>query len=230
MACSRSAPPWVGKFPDEPTGHFSLHYFESNGFRDNVYLGRDDTNGREELTARGKFRWSITEDWEALLSGLYMDFDNGYDAWTVRNDEVTHSNNPGQDSQETWAGSLRIRGSLNDRLDLVSITSLADSEILFSYDGDWGNDDFWQQYGDYVYDYEYINPRERNNLNQELRLLSSPQGRLFNDSTDWVLGVFWQRLKEDNRISSTGTYDDSGEENYCPPMPHRPPDQEQIQS
>ena len=206
-----------GRISGRTAGHFSLHYFESNGFRDNDYLGRDDSNGREELTARGKFRWSITEDWEALLSGLYMDFDNGYDAWTVRNDEVTHSNNPGQDSQETWAGSLRIRGSLNDRLDLVSITSLADSEILFSYDGDWGNDDFWQQYGDYVYDYEYINPRERNNLNQELRLLSSPQGRLFNDSTDWVLGVFWQRLKEDNRISSTGTYDDSSEENYCPP-------------
>ena len=206
-----------GRISGQTSGRFSLHYFESNGFRDNVYLDRDDTNGREELTARGKFRWVITDDWEALFSGLYMDFDNGYDAWTVRNDTLIHSNNPGRDSQETLAGSLRISGVLNDRLDLVSITSVADSGILFSYDGDWGNDDFWQQYGDYVYDYEYTNPRERNNLNQELRLLSSPQGRLFNDSTDWVLGVFWQRLKEDNQISSTGIYDDSGEENYCPP-------------
>jgi iron complex outermembrane receptor protein len=206
-----------GRISGQTSGRFSLHYFENNGFRDNDYLGRDDTNGREELTMRGKLRWSISEDWEALLSGLYMDFDNGYDAWTVRNDSITHSNKPSRDSQETWAGSLRIRGSLNDRLDLVSITSLADSDILFSYDGDWGNDDFWQQYGDYIYDYEYINPRERNNLNQELRLLSSPLGRLFNDSTDWVLGVFWQRLEEDNQISSTGIYDDSGEENYCPP-------------
>jgi outer membrane receptor protein involved in Fe transport len=206
-----------GQISGRTSGRFSLHYFESNGFRDNVFLGRDNTNGREELTVRGKFRWLMSEDWDALLSGLYMDFNNGYDAWTVRNDAITHSDNPGRDSQETWAGSLRIRGTLNEGLDLVSITSLADSDILFSYDGDWGNNDFWQQYGDYVYDYEYINPRERNNLSQELRLLSSPQGRMFNDSTDWVLGVFWQRLKEDNQISSTGTYDDSGEENYCPP-------------
>jgi outer membrane receptor protein involved in Fe transport len=206
-----------GKLSNRSSGRLSLHHFESNGFRDNGYLGRDDTNGRDELTARGKLQWSFADDWNALLTGLYMDFDNGYDAWTVRNDDITHSDKPGRDSQETRAGSLRVRGPLNDRIDLVSITGLVDSDIFFSYDGDWGNDDFWQQYGDYVYDYEYINPRERSSLNQEFRLLSSPEGRLFNDSTDWVMGVFVQRLKEDNRISSTGIYDDSGEENYCPP-------------
>jgi len=146
-----------------------------------------------------------------------MDFDNGYDAWTVENDDTVHSDKPGRDSQETKAGSVRIIGPLNNRLDLVSITSVAASDILFSYDGDWGNDDFWRQYGQYVYDYQYINPRERDNLTQEFRLVSSPQGRLFNDSSDWVMGVFWQRLEEDNRISSSGVYDDSGEENWCPP-------------
>ena len=206
-----------GRLSDRSSGRLSLHHFESNGFRDNDYFGRDDTNGRDELTARGKLQWSFADNWNALLTGLYMDFDNGYDAWTVRNDDKTHSDKPGRDSQETRAASLRLRGPLNDRIDLVSITGLADSDILFSYDGDWGNDDFWQQYGDYIYDYEYINPRERSSLNQEFRLLSSPQGRLFNDSTDWVMGVFVQRLKEDNQILSTGIYDDSGEENYCPP-------------
>jgi iron complex outermembrane receptor protein len=206
-----------GRLSDNSSGRLSLHNFESNGFRGNDYLDRDDTNGRDELTARGKLHWSFADDWNALLTGMYMDFDNGYDAWTVRNDDITHSDKPGRDSQKTRAGSMRLRGPLNDHVDLVSITGLADSDILFSYDGDWGNDDFWQQYGNYIYDYEYINPRERSSLNQEFRLLSSPEGRLFNDSTDWVMGVFVQRLKEDNQISSTGIYDDSGEENYCPP-------------
>jgi iron complex outermembrane receptor protein len=206
-----------GRLSDHSSGRLSLHNFESNGFRGNDYLDRDDTNGRDELTARGKLHWSFADDWNALLTGMYMDFDNGYDAWTVRNDDITHSDKPGRDSQKTRAGSMRLRGPLNDHVDLVSITGLADSDILFSYDGDWGNDDFWQQYGNYIYDYEYINPRERSSLNQEFRLLSSPEGRLFNDSTDWVMGVFVQRLKEDNQISSTGIYDDSGEENYCPP-------------
>jgi len=198
-------------------GRLSINRFESNGFRDNTWLGRDDSNSRDELTIRGKLAWSLGADWEALLSGLYMDFDNDYDAWTVHNDDITHTDKPGRDSQETKAGSLRINGPLSDRIELVSITSLADSDIFFSYDGDWGNDEFWQQYGDYVYDYQYLNPRERSSLNQELRLVSSPQGRLFNDSSDWVLGAFWQRLEEDNQISSTGIYDDSGEENWCPP-------------
>lgn len=206
-----------GKLSDRSSGRLSLHHSESNGFRDNDYLNRNDTNGRDELTARGKLQWSFADDWSALLTGLYMDFDNGYDAWTVRNDDITHSDKPGRDSQETKAGSLRLKGPLNNRIDLVSITALADSDVLFSFDGDWGNDDFWQQYGDYIFDFEYLNPRQRSSINQEFRLLSSPEGRLFNESTDWVMGVFIQRLKEDNQISSTGIYDDSGEEQYCTP-------------
>jgi outer membrane receptor protein involved in Fe transport len=206
-----------GPIAGSARGRISINYLQSNGFRENVYLGQNDTQGRDELTMRGKLFWSIGENWEALLSGLYMDFDNGYDAWTVHNDDRVHSDNPGRDEQETRAGSLRISGPINRQLDLVSITSLADSDILFSYDGDWGNSGFWQQYGDYVYDYEYRNPRQRNNLSQELRLVSTPDGRLFQDSSDWVLGAFWQRLEEDNQISSTGVYDDSGAENYCPP-------------
>ena len=105
-----------GRLSDRSSGRLSLHHFENNGFRDNDYLGRDDTNGRDELTARGKLQWSFADDWNALLTGLYMDFDNGYDAWTVRNDDVTHSDKPGRDSQETRAGSLRLSGPLNDGL------------------------------------------------------------------------------------------------------------------
>jgi len=37
----------------------SINHFESNGFRDNAYLGRDDSNGRNELTARAKLMWSF---------------------------------------------------------------------------------------------------------------------------------------------------------------------------
>jgi len=199
------------------SGRLSVHQAQSKGFRDNVYLGIDDSNQRDEFTIRGKLRWSIGADWEALLSGLYVDYDNGYDAWTVSNDSVMQTDKPGRDTQETRAGSLRVHGPLGDSFDLVSITSLADSDISFSYDGDWGNDDFWQQYGDYVYDYQYLNPRQRNSLGQELRLVSSPDGRWFGDTTDWVIGAFWQRLEEDNDIYSTGVYDDSGAEGWCPP-------------
>jgi outer membrane receptor protein involved in Fe transport len=198
-------------------GHISLGKLQQDGFRNNAYLDRDDTNSRDELTARAKLNWDISDNWSALLSGLYMDFDNGYDAWTVLNGDQLQSDKPGRDAQQTSAASLRIKGGLNSSVDFVSISSYADSDIKFSYDGDWGNAEFWQGYGDYVYDYQYFNPRQRDSLNQEFRLLSTPQGRWFNDSTDWVLGVFWQRLQEDNQISSAGVYDDSGAENFCAP-------------
>ena len=38
-------------------GRLSVHHHESNGFRDNTYLNRDDTNGRQETTLRGRLKW-----------------------------------------------------------------------------------------------------------------------------------------------------------------------------
>jgi outer membrane receptor protein involved in Fe transport len=206
-----------GALSERFSGRISLQHFEQDGFRDNVFLGRDDTNGRDERTLRAKLAWNFAPDWEALLTGLFLDFDNGYDAFTVRNDDIVHSDHPGRDEQETRAASLRVSGPQGEGLELVSITSYADSDILFSFDGDWGNGDFWRGYGEYIYDYVYRNPRQRDSLAQELRLLSTPAGRLFGGSTDWVLGVYGHRLEEDNAISSTGVYDDSGAENFCAP-------------
>ena len=203
-----------GPMGETLSGRVSVHYYESNGFRDNASQDRDDSNGREELTGRGKLRWMFAQDWELLLSGLYADFDNGYDAFVIDNGSTMYSDKPGRDSQETTAGSLKVTGPLNHAVDLVSITGYATSEILFSFDGDWGSDPFWNPR---IYDYSYLNPRERDSLSQEFRLISSPDGRLFNDSTDWVVGIFAQRLKEDNRIDSTGVYDDSAAEAFCPP-------------
>ena len=113
--------------PSGRPGRASVYFYEDSGFRENKFLGRDDTNGREELTARGKLSWDISSGWNALLSGLYADFDNGYDAWSLDNTNITLSDrrtpavdvgdpelnspeftNLGQDTQETKAASLRV--------------------------------------------------------------------------------------------------------------------------
>ena len=206
-----------GALSENLNGQASIYHLQSNGFRDNAWFGVDNTHGRDELSLRGKLDWQFADGWSALLTGLYLNFDNGYDAWTVNNDDIVHSDHPGRDEQETLAGSLRIRGPLSDAVELVSITSLADTDVLFSFDGDWGNDTFWSSYGGYIYDFRYVNPWQRDNFNQELRLVSTPEGRWFNDTTDWVIGAFWQRLEERNQITSTGVYDDRLEENFCAP-------------
>ena len=61
----------------------SVHSYENDGFRDNVFLSRNDTYGRDELTARGKLAWSPRDGVRVDFSGLYVDVDNGYDAWAI---------------------------------------------------------------------------------------------------------------------------------------------------
>jgi outer membrane receptor protein involved in Fe transport len=63
----------------------SVQTYENNGFRDNVFLGRDDTYGRDELTARGKLVWSPRDGVQVDFTGMYVDVDNGYDAWAIDN-------------------------------------------------------------------------------------------------------------------------------------------------
>lgn len=207
-----------GGLTDNLKGRFSVYQYTDNGFRDNEFLGKDDTNERDELTVRGKLSWDLG-DWNVLVSGLYADADNGYDAFTISNDDTMRSDNPGEDDQETKAGSVKVTGPLGGAMELVSITSLASSDIDFSFDGDWGNNPFWSELGaasgntPIVYDFVYVNPRERDTVSQEFRLVSTDEGRLFNDSTDWVLGVYYQNLDEDNGIDSRGVYEDI----FCPP-------------
>ena len=191
----------------------SGNLYRNNGFRDNVFLGRDDTYERDELTARARLRWVPNDDWRVDFTGLYVDLDNGYDAFAIDNGFTTYSDKPGRDAQQTLAGSLRVEGDLNAALRLVSITALADSDIDFSFDADWGNDDFWNQpqFGNSTYDYTSQNLRDRRTLTQEFRLLSNEQGRLF-DRADWLLGVFVQQLDEDIERLDLGR--DSGF--FCP--------------
>ena len=205
-----------GRMTESLNGHFSLDRYRSNGFYDNVSLGIDDSNERDEWTGRGKLLWDIGKGWEAKLSVLHANFDNGYDAWSPENGRVTFSNNPGRDEQQTSGGSLKLTGPISTSIDFASITGYASSDVNFSFDGEWGDEAYWSPYG---YDYIYSDLRERDSLTQEFRLLSSPGGRLFNDHSDWVLGVYAQKLKESDDILSAGLYDDSVDapSSWCTP-------------
>jgi len=200
-----------GALGERLAGRFSVHGYRSNGFYDNVYLGRDDTNGRDETVARGKLRLDLGGEWEGKLSLLYADFDNGYDAWSPENGRTVFSDNPGRDEQRTAGASLKFTGPLGEAVDFVSITGVADSKVLFSYDGEWGNADYWAPIG---YDYVYVNTRERQSLTQEFRLVSAPGHELFDGRTSWVLGAYFSSLDETNDILSAGVYDDA---DWCTP-------------
>ncbi|MXR67124.1 TonB-dependent receptor [Shewanella sp. JBTF-M18] len=181
----------------------SLQKHEQNGYRDNLYLGRDDTNGRDEFTGRVKLRWYATDDLVADISLMHADFNNGYDAWTLDNNGFdTLTDEPGVDKQRTTGGSLKLTYSGADSFELVSLSSMAQSDTHHGYDGDWANPEFWAARScegePCQYDYTWNKLGDRTTLSQEFRLSSTEAGRIFDGSTDWLVGVYGLRLTEDN--------------------------------
>ena len=63
----------------------SAHHYQSNGFRHNSYLGRDDTNRRRETTVRGKLLMRPDSAWTIKLAAMVTDIDDGYDAFAIDN-------------------------------------------------------------------------------------------------------------------------------------------------
>jgi len=171
----------------------------SDGFRHNTYLGRDDTNGRDELTARLKFRIQTDTNWRTDLGLMYADFDNGYDAFAIDNSFTTLSDRPGRDSQKSRGASLDASYMGWDGLVLRSITAWADSDIEASFDADWGNDVAWGAAGPYNFFSSTL--RDRRTLSQDLRLISSAGG-----DRSWLAGAWISQLEEANHISDDGLY------------------------
>ncbi len=52
----------------------ALQQHKQNGYRDNLYLGRDDTNERDEFSGRIKLRWYATDKLQADFTLLHADF------------------------------------------------------------------------------------------------------------------------------------------------------------
>jgi len=84
-------------------------------------------------------------------------------------------------------------------MELRSITTFADSDIVASFDGDWGNDTDWGAAG--PYDYFSETRRERRTLAEDLRLSGRAGERL-----DWIAGAWLQRLEEGNHVADDGLY------------------------
>jgi iron complex outermembrane recepter protein len=171
--------------------------FKSDGFRRNLYLGREDTNDYDETTLRGKLIWQPLPALKARLTLMYADIDNGYDAWSVDNTRLTRSNQPGRDAQRSSGAALRLeyQGRYGE---LRSTTSGADSQINYSFDGDWGNDVYWGANAPYDYFEQHL--RARRTLAQDLRFIANPAlpvlGRLRP-----VVGVYLARLREQDEQS-----------------------------
>jgi len=186
----------TGGLSDKAAYRFSVHQYNANGFRDNDFLNVDDSNERDEFVARGKVHWQSNDDLSFDFTLLKANIDNGYDAFAPENTFVVHSDKPGRDEQDSTGLGMKVKNSL-DSFDVVSISSYMKADIFYSFDGDWGNDDYWGEYA--PYDFTSDTDRERTHFSQEFRLLSNQSSRLF-DNTDWLVGLYYLDTAEDNTI------------------------------
>ena len=182
----------------------SIHHHKSNGFRANRALNREDTNQRKETSIRYKLNWKLSENLFITSSNMFVDLDNGYDAFSIDNSLNMLSDNPGKDAQKSVGSSLKAIYSGNDLYELQAITSIANSKITFSYDADWGNQASWLPF---TYDYFSQTKRNRKTMSQEIRFLSSDKSN-FSGSPEWIIGSYFLKLNEDINVINTGDYND----------------------
>ena len=176
----------------------AVQQYSDDGFIENDHLGRDDTNGHDELTIRAKITWGQADrDWQ--LGFGRIDANNGYDAFSLDNNRTTLSDAPGRDEQRTDYLSLRF-GQEYSQVRLEVSLAVANTDVDYGYDEDWTFSGF-DPIGYTSFD---LYQRERKTRTFEARLLSQPSAGFGNGTWDWVVGVY--RLNQNVDFMRTYTF------------------------
>ncbi|HLZ97058.1 MAG TPA: TonB-dependent receptor plug domain-containing protein [Steroidobacteraceae bacterium] len=180
----------------------AVQRYTTDGYYHNLYLHRYDTNGRDELTLRGKWTFSPSERFHVDLAALHVQIDNGYDAYAIDNSRNTQSDNPSVDSQHSTGLSLRAHYVPGDDIGLTFIATYAKTLVKYGYDGDWGNPILWAPVTD-LYNYTELQYRDRTTKSAEIRL-----GSEASSGFAWLVGAYANRLNESLDDTNLGAYDD----------------------
>ena len=199
----------TGPLSDSVSGRLAIGRHQSDGYYQNAFLGTKRNNAQDELSIRSKLRAEMSDTWTVDFSLSHVDIDNGYDAFTLDNSRTTLSDEPGRDRQSSVAFAVDSAWEM-DSFDLELILGLADSDMEYSYDEDWT---FAGIHPDgYMSRDSYIRDRETQSL--ELRLISNDSSRLFNDSTQWLFGLYTlssdEALKREYTFAASDFFSDFG--------------------
>ena len=176
-------------------GRISVHKHGSDGYMENTYLDRKDTQNQDEITAKAHLKWLATDNLTVDLKALHIDIDNGYDAFNFDNDYTTSTDEPGKDTLKSDALTLKTTWDINPKLTMETTLTHSDSDLEYTYDDDWS---YVGQFAAGLGPYSAVDQRlrERKNHSIDMRFLSSEQGRIYNNTTDWVAGIFYQHQDE----------------------------------
>lgn len=183
-----------GPLSDTLQYRFAAQRTTANGWRDNAFLNRDDTNEIDELNLRLKLRWLPNDAWQWDAIVLYADQNNGYDEFSLDNTGfTTFSDQPGRDTQEALGASLKGVYTAS-AYTFTSKTSGTTTDSLYSFDSDWTN--LTDPRG---YDLFLETQRNREVFNQEIRFDSIPSAD--EAASRWTLGAYYDSLAEDTFLT-----------------------------
>ncbi|MDB2489437.1 TonB-dependent receptor [Gammaproteobacteria bacterium] len=186
------------------TYRIALRKDYSDGFRKNLYSGRSDASKKDESTFRLKANWEINSESTIKFLMTQIDLDDPADIWTIDGSLNTLSDRPGMDSQKTDAYGIKFFHE-TDNFEFQSLTSVTDTNVVLSYDADWGNP---ATHAPYIYDYFSETQRKRETFSQEFRFLSNLADLDENKRYEWVLGLHFFESKETNLKNDDGIYGD----------------------
>jgi outer membrane receptor protein involved in Fe transport len=182
----------------------AVQRYSSDGFYHNAYLGRSNTDNRDELTLRGKWRWNPSDDWRVDLTLLRAQIDNGYDAFAIDNTRTTESDHPSVDRQYSTGVSARSTYTGWGPTTFTAIATYADTKVNYGFDGDWGNPILWAPYTDDFTEYQV---RYRTTRSLEFRL-GDNAAKDSPHALSWLVGVYAFELRESLTDTSAGVYGD----------------------
>ena len=126
-----------GAISDSLSGRIAVQHYQGDGYLENGWLGRDDTNGYDESMLRAKLRWAATDSATFDITAIGFDSNNGYDAFSLDNSRTTLSDEPGRDDLSLFALGLRGSWDLGTRGSIEANLNRLESEVDYSFDEDW---------------------------------------------------------------------------------------------
>lgn len=189
---------------DQLLGRVSLQSNISDGYIDNDFLGKDDTNNIDEKLARVSLRWLASDDLTIDLSAYRVDADNGYNAFSYSNTRDIPADDPGHDRQKTTSISTDILWQGFSGFDVAVNIFGESSDLDYGFDWDWGN------LAELGYRGSEKNVRDRESTGIDIRMVSAEDARLFDAS--WVFGLYW--YDRDVSLDATSGDNFSGYETF----------------
>ena len=183
------------KLRDDLSMRLASVFNYNDGFRKNITKNLTNTNKREESLYRMKLGYSLNEKLDIIATFIYGKMNNGHDVWAPDNntDFKTYSDSKGEDSQLTYGYSLRGNLNVVENIQITSITSFTETDLIHAYDGDWADSTYWHDNHGFDpaiegWSYSFFDKNEKNraNLTQEFRLALA----------SLIMGIYYKHLKE----------------------------------